>query len=200
MSLLPKNSTLQDQDFAKIIDSQSVLDFSDISFDPMVCDASLLPHIAFMIGANIDNMEEDEARLYLKTYNRKLLGTVGAVEDAARVYFDNAQIIEWFEDKELEKGYFSLFIDVKDDTRFYNLKTVHKAVREMRKNKNVRSQLSHIHMSYVQEQDFSLSSGCVAEADVDVSMVGGYKETLTNDFLPHHGCVCESFCEIKMER
>jgi len=142
MSLLPLNSKNIDQHFAEFLDSRSRVDFSDVSIDPLTCDASLLPHIAFSKGANINNMIESEARAYLKTFKRKALGTVGAVEDAINVCWDEAHLVEWFEDDSLDKGKFRVDITLKSDTlKVYDNRLFALSNRLIKESKNVRSHI-----------------------------------------------------------
>ena len=142
MSLLPQNSKTVDQEFAAIIDTRSRVDYSDIDTDPLTCDASLLPHIAFSKGANIDNMTESEARAYLKTFKRKALGTVGAVEDAINVCWDEANLVEWFEDDSLDKGKFRVDVTLKSDTSIvYDDRLFALSKRLIKESKNVRSHI-----------------------------------------------------------
>ena len=142
MSLLPLNSKIIDQNFAEIIDTRSRVDFSDVSIDPLACDSSLLPHIAFSKGANIDNMLESETRAYLKTFKRKALGTVGAVEDAINVCWDEAHLVEWFEDDNLDKGKFIVDVTLKADTsKVYDNRLFALSNRLIKESKNVRSHI-----------------------------------------------------------
>ena len=104
MNLLPNNSTLADQQFASLFDSKTTLSFKELYVDPLSCNSSLLEHIALLKGANIENMLESEARLYLSTFTKKSVGTVGAVEDAINVCFDDAKLVEWFEEV-VESGF-----------------------------------------------------------------------------------------------
>ena len=102
----------------------------------------MLPHIAFAKGANIDNMLESEARLYLKNFKRKALGTVGAVEDAVNVCWDDAHLVEWFEDSTLEKGKFRIDVTLKaDTTKVYDDRLFSLSNRLIKEAKNVRSQV-----------------------------------------------------------
>ena len=142
MSLLPLNSKVIDQNFAEIIDTRSRVDFSDVSIDTLICDSSLLPHIAFSKGANIDNMTESESRLYLKNFRRKSLGTVGAVEDAINVCWDNAHLVEWFNDGTLDKGMFRIDVTLKaDTTKVYDNRLFALSNRLIKEAKNVRSKV-----------------------------------------------------------
>jgi P2-related tail formation protein len=142
MSLLSKNNSLKSQSFAELLDNQSQVSYADITKDPLICDSSLLPHIALAKFANIDGMQESESRLYLKTFNKKILGTVGAVEDAARVCFEDSKIVEWFEDVEnLKEGEFKLNIDFSSQQK-YGEDEFLLSEKLIKKSKNVRSKFN----------------------------------------------------------
>jgi len=149
MSLLPKNTSLKDQQFAELLDGRSQVNYSDLKIDPLTCNISLLPHLAIIKGANIDNMAESEARTYLKTFSKKANGTVGAVEDAVNVLFDNAQLVEWFEDKErFKKGQFGVSVDVRNDDTKYDERLFSVSNRLIRTAKNVRSKFMGFDVKY----------------------------------------------------
>jgi len=150
MSLLPNNETLQAQRFAVLIDKLATTDYSNLTNDPMLCDISVLQHIAVHKCANIDNMLEHEARIYLKTFNKKTIGTIGAVEDAISVYFSNGQIIEWFEDKEkLRIGQFSVLINVQNDKSIkYDERLFLNTAGLIKKSKNIRSEFAGFNIKY----------------------------------------------------
>jgi len=141
MSLLPNNLSKKDQEFALFLDSNSRVDYSDLKIDVMTCDSSILSHIALIKGANIENMTELEAREYLKTFTKKHIGTVGAVKDAMNVCFDNAELVEWFNSENLQRGYFNINVYLKHkniyDERLFNV-----SKRLIDNAKNVRSKLS----------------------------------------------------------
>ena len=161
MSLLPNNSTLQAQKFASLLDDKSRVDYTDLTNDPLLCDASLLPHIALIKGANIDNMLEHEARAYLKTFRRKSLGTIGAVEDAVNAVWDDARVIEWMDDNTLDKGMFRIDVNLKADTSIiYNDRLFSLSNRLIKKSKNVRSKLNsfNIHLPFI-TAEVQVSSG-----------------------------------------
>ena len=147
MSLLPKNSSLQEQKFASLLDNQSRVSYEDITNDPMLCDESLLPHIALIKGANIDNMLVHEARAYLKTFRRKLLGTIGSVEDAVESLFDEVKVIEWFNDDSLSVGEFNVEVSAVDGGNLYDMRIFNLCKRVIKKSKNVRSQLKELKLS-----------------------------------------------------
>lgn len=149
MSLLPNNTSLKDQQFAVLIDDKSKVDYADLTKDPLNCHASLLPHLALEKGANIDNLSEKEARQYLSTFNKKAIGTVGAVENAINVFFQDAKLIEWHKDPELEKGFFRVDMTVKaDNTMTYDQRTFTLLNRLINKSKNVRSKLAGYEISF----------------------------------------------------
>lgn len=171
MSLLPFSAKVKDQQFAELYDIQSRVDYSDIAPDPLTCHISLLPHIALQKGANIENMKEAEARNYLKTFTKKTIGTAGAVEDAINVCFDNAELIEWFDDENLKKGMFNVSVYLKDDVSLvYDERLFSLSRRLINESKNVRSKLDA----------FDLKVGAAGELDflkaVSTNVV------LTNDF------------------
>jgi phage tail P2-like protein len=145
MSLLPSGATLVEQNFAKLLDIRGKEGYECLDLEPLTCNKSLLPHIAFSLYENIDGITEDEARAYLhmaKTNSFKK-GTVKAVEEAMQVYFQEGKITEWFEDDELKKGEFRVDITVKADTsKIYDEKIFTLAKRVIDKNKNVRSHLN----------------------------------------------------------
>jgi len=188
MSLLPNNSTLQAQRFASLLDDKSRVDYTDLTNDPLLCDVSLLPHIALIKGANIDNMLEHEARAYLKTFRRKSLGTIGAVEDAVNAVWADARVIEWMDDSTLDKGMFRVDVNIKADTSLvYDDRLFSLSKRLIKKSKNIRSQLESfdIHLPLI-TAEVQVSSGSdplkfrpfmsVNELIVsdDISMNGGW--------------------------
>jgi P2-related tail formation protein len=146
MSLLPTNETLKNQRFADLLDRKSIVDYSDIEINPLTCNASLLPHIALIKGANINGMLENEARQYLNINDTKKTGTIGAVEDAVNVVFEDAKVIEWFEDKNnLIKGMFRVDVNIKSDKNvIYDERLFSLSTRLIQNSKNVRSKLKKI--------------------------------------------------------
>lgn len=161
MSLLPNNETLTAQKFAVLLDNRSRVDYTDLTNDPLLCDASLLPHIAVIKGANIDNMLEHEARSYLKTFRRKSIGTIGAVEDAVNAVWDDAKVIEWFDDDSLEIGMFRIDVNLEADTsKVYDDRVFSLSNRLIKQSKNIRSQIESfdIHIPTVTAEVF-VSSG-----------------------------------------
>jgi len=199
LSLLPLNSKNIDQHFAEIIDTRSRVDFSDVSIDPLTCDASLLPHIAFSKCANIDNMLENEARLYLSTFNRKLLGTIGSVEDAVESLFDKAKVIEWFNDDSLSIGEFNVEVSAVDGGNLYDMRIFNLCKTLVKKSKNVRSQLKELKLSYLQKRVLNIHSGAVGENNCIAEMLEGYKETLKGLQNISIGAVGETSSYAKME-
>jgi P2-related tail formation protein len=149
MSLLPNNSSLKDQKFAELFDIKSRVDYSDLKIDVMSCDKSILPHVALKIGANIDNMLESEARKYLSTFTKKAVGTVGAVEDAISSTLDNAQLVEWHQDKEnLAVGFFGVTVQVQNDESIkYDERLFYTSKRVIKENKNVRSKFDSFNLA-----------------------------------------------------
>jgi len=178
MSLLPNNSTLQAQRFASLLDNKSRVDYTDLTNDPLLCDASLLPHIALIKGANIDNMLEHEARAYLSTFKRKLLGTIGAVEDAVDVCFDEVKVVEWFEDDSLSVGEFNIEVSAIDGGNLYDMRVFNLCKNLIKKTKNVRSQLKELRLSYLQKRALKIHSGAVGENSCVADMLEGYEEVL----------------------
>jgi len=171
MSLLPNNSSLKDQGFAQLFDSKSRVDYSDLKIDVMSCDKSILPHVALMIGANIDNMLELEARRYLNTFTKKAVGTVGAVEDAISSTLDNAELVEWYQDEErLPVGFFGVTVQVQNDESIkYDERLFSTSKRVIKENKNVRSKLDGILLK--------LSKGL----EVEVAGAGALSTKLSNE-------------------
>jgi len=148
MSLLPNNETKISQNFAQFIDEKSKVDYSDIGIEPLSCDASLLPHLALIKGANINGMLESEARQYLNTFSKKAIGTIGAVKDAVDVHFKDAVVIEWYQDKEnLAKGMFRIDVNTKTDKNvIYDERLFSLSNRLIQNSKNVRSKLDSFNM------------------------------------------------------
>ena len=175
MNLLPNNAKLTDQSFALLIDTKSTIGFTDLDINPLDCEASLLEHIALIKGANIDNMLEHEARLYLSTFTKKTVGTVGAVEDVVNVCFDDAKLVEWFEDKEnLKRGMFNIDVNLKDDTSLvYDDRLFALSTRLINNAKNVRSKLDSFNLKIQ-------SAGHVGYTSVLVQDIN-----LKNEFKPH---------------
>jgi len=199
MSLLSKNNSLKNQSFAELLDIQSQVSYEDITKDSIICDSSLLPHIALIKGANIDEMQENEARAYLKTFNRKYIGTVGAVEDALKVYFDSPKVVEWFEDKSLLCGDFSIDLKIEDGCRKFNKTTLEKTEKLIKRTKNVRSHLKEIKLNYLSENNSSINIGFVCENSQNLEMHNAYEENIEMTQITNIGLASESFYYIKME-
>ena len=143
--LLPSNNSFKDQNFAKFLDDAIRMDYTNLNIDPLTCDISLLPHLALEKGADIDLMTELEVREYIKLFERKPLGTLGAVEDVAKVHFKNPKIVEWFEDKTLKKGMFRLDVEL-ESTKRYGIDLFTSSARIINKSKNVRSKLDSFNL------------------------------------------------------
>src|SRR3989339_63712 len=201
MNLLPNNSTLADQQFASLFDSKTTLSFKELYVDPLSCNSSLLEHIALLKGANIENMLESEARLYLSTFTKKSVGTVGAVEDAINVCFDDAKLVEWFEDKEnLKRGMFNVDVNLKNDTSLiYDDRLFSLSTRLINNAKNVRSKLDaftlkiqsagHVGYTSALVQDINLKNDFEFkdEASVDLFLLSASISNiaLTNELKTH---------------
>jgi len=199
MSLLPNNSSLQAQKFAVLLDNRSRVDYTDLTNDPLLCDISLLSHIALIKGANIDNMIEHEARAYLKTFRRKSIGTIGAVEDAVNVCFDEVEIIEWFNDDSLSIGEFNIEVSAVDGGNLYDMRIFNLCKNLIKKSKNVRSQLKELKLSYLVTKVLNIHSGAVGESNCMAEMLDGYKETLIGLQKLSIGVVGETSSYAKME-
>jgi len=146
MSLLSTNETKMNQNFADLIDRKSIVDYTDLEINPLTCNISILPHIALIKNANINGMLENEARQYLKTFSTKKTGTIGAVEDAVNVCFEDAKVTEWYQDKEnLAKGMFRIDVNIKADKNvIYDERLFSLSTRLIENSKNVRSKLKKI--------------------------------------------------------
>ena len=178
MSLLPNNSTKKDQLFAEILDNKSSIGFDDLKIDVMTCNISVLPHIALEKGANIDGMLEHEARLYLKTFTKKYIGTIGAVEDAMNACFNNAELIEWFQDDFLEAGEFNICVDVKNDLSLvYGKRLFSLSKRLINDSKNVRSKLNSFELKIKSEGDLYFQKALVQ----NVNLQNNYKYKEASD-------------------
>ncbi len=153
MNLLPKNETKISQNFAQFIDEKSRVDYSDIGIEPLSCDASLLPHLALIKGANINGMLESEARQYLSTFSKKAIGTIGSVKDAVDVHFKDAVVTEWYQDKEnLAKGMFRIDVNTKADAGvIYDDRLFSSSTRLINSSKNVRSKLDFVNIKLSQQ-------------------------------------------------
>ncbi len=142
MQLLPSNSSLQEQKFAQFLDEVAKEDYGVLSICPLECKASLLPHLALWVGVDISDLEESEAREYIKkaiqTKTKK--GTVGAVEEVLKSIFSEAVLKEWFEDDSLKKGEFKAHLTIKPDPSLkYGEKKFEAIKRLINQTKNVRS-------------------------------------------------------------
>ena len=142
MQLLPSNSSLQEQTFAQFLDEMAKEDYGVLSICPLECKASLLPHLALWVGVDISDLEESEAREYIKkaiqTKTKK--GTVGAVEEVLKSIFSEAVLKEWFEDDSLKKGEFKAHLTIKPDPALkYGEKKFEATKRLINQTKNVRS-------------------------------------------------------------
>lgn len=168
MNLLPNNATLADQQFALLLDSKSTLGFKDLNANPLSCDSSILPHIALLKGANIDNMLESEARQYLSTFTKKSAGTVGAVVDAINVCFDDAKLVEWFEDKEnLKRGMFNVDVNLKNNaSSVYDDRLFSVSTRLINNAKNVRSKLDAFNLKIKSGGEINYSANSVTDLNL----------------------------------
>lgn len=71
-----------------------------VTFEPLVCDKCLLPHLALDLDVNLAGLNEDEQRAYLHNAReiKRKIGTVWAVNSAASSIFkDNIKIRPWNE-------------------------------------------------------------------------------------------------------
>ena len=145
--LLPTNQALKEQRFAEFVDESLIHDNSVITLDPLTCHFSLLEHIALGFGASIAGMNENEARLYLSKIERikTQRGTAGAVEDTLAVTFEDAELVEWFEDRaSLEVGEFGVEVVIKADASLVYDKRKFKLSKWLiNQAKNVRSHLKY---------------------------------------------------------
>jgi len=134
MSLLPLNQTSNAQNFADLLDIQTIEDYSILNTDPLVCHLSLLAHIAFGLNVDISSMTEPKARVYLKNIQkgRNIAGTVQAVEDAIDIFLGEGKLVEWFEDERLSRGHF-MIVTQQDEVKTF--------LQNIKYFKNVRSKL-----------------------------------------------------------
>jgi len=183
MRLLPSNSSLKDQRFAELLDTTSKVNYSDFKINPLTCDASLLPHIALVKGANIENLKEQEARLYLNTFTKKSIGTAGAVEDAINSFFNNAKLIEWFEDKEnLKRGMFKVEVNLKDDKScVYGEREFTLSSRLINSSKNHRSKLDSFDIKISSLGDINYTARSITDLQLSNELI--FKKSITKFFL-----------------
>jgi hypothetical protein len=89
-------------------------------------------------------MLEGEIRQYLSTFTKKIVGTAGAVEDAMNVCFDDAKLVEWFDDREnLKRGMFNIDVNLKDDLNLkYDDRLFLLSTKLLNNAKNIRSKLN----------------------------------------------------------
>jgi len=150
MSLLPNNSSLTEQKFAEFLDDRTKESYTVLKIDPLSCDARLLPHLAASVNVNISNLEEKEARLYIKNAIeiKRYAGTVWAVEKAINATFEDATLKEWF-DADLEQGYFDVEVKLPaDPNAIYSTKTWSRAKKLIHTSKNARSHLHHFKLIF----------------------------------------------------
>ncbi len=142
MSLLPLNQSKQNQAFASLIDEKTYISYDGLKIDPLTCDVSFLEHIAIKKGADISNLSEKEARVYLSTFDKRFNGTVKAVKDAIDVFFQDSSLVEWFDDENLKKGTFRVDMFIQPQREKYDKKTFDLLNRLINNSKNVRSKLA----------------------------------------------------------
>ena len=150
MSLLPSNSSLTEQKFAEFLDDRTKENYTVLKIDPLSCDARLLSHLAVSVNVDISNLEEKEARLYIKNAIeiKRYAGTVWAVEKAINATFEDATLKEWF-DADLEQGYFDVEVKLPaDPNAIYSKKTWSRAKKLIHISKNVRSHLHHFKLIF----------------------------------------------------
>jgi len=187
-NLLSPNTKLLEQKFANFIEESSIQDFKLLSIDPMICDTSLLGHLALAYNLNIEKMKEKEIRAFIKRFlkNESILGTAKAVENTLSVVFQNAKLIEWFEADDLEVGEFRIGVTVKADENIkYDARKFSLSNRLINEAKNVRSHLkdfevklpdSHcdIAMFGAGAVDIKLSKKLTPLAGAVNTFIGGY--------------------------
>ncbi|AXH14375.1 phage tail protein I [Malaciobacter mytili LMG 24559] len=98
-SILPSNENLIERTIEEL--GARIFNFEELDYitlDPMKCDASLLPHLAFDLDVSILGLDEDEARVYLVNAReiKRLTGSVWAVNKAAfSVFGENIKVQPW---------------------------------------------------------------------------------------------------------
>lgn len=114
-SILPPNEDAIQRTIEEL--GASVFDFEElekVTINPLVCDESLLPHLALDLDVSILGLEEDEARIYLANAReiKRLTGTVWAVNTAAASVFGNNIKVKPWNELGIDPGTFKIQVDV----------------------------------------------------------------------------------------
>lgn len=99
MNLIPAHERKIQKDVENIGTSTlEKFDISQLTVDPLKCDASLLPHLALALDVSIAGLDENEARAYLQNSReiKKYIGSTYAVKKAASSIFgDDIEVQPW---------------------------------------------------------------------------------------------------------
>ena len=172
-NILPPNQKAIDQQFSFLMEQISSENYQDLDVNPLTCDKTLLSHLALSYGIDISNLDEQEARRYIKNAKniKRYEGTRLAVDEASKVVFENSTIKEWYEN-DLEVGLFDIEVQVSNDvSKIYTPAKFDKSKEIIKKAKNVRShQNSFIVEVPTLNHLINLDSSNIIYIDVDTQL------------------------------
>lgn len=145
VNLLPSNTSDEMRAVDEVASQRiDLLSKSDFNLLPQSCKKELLPHLAYMYDLDISGLQEQGIRDYISSAFevKKYQGTIYAVRLSLKSIFNEAEIIEWFEDKNdvLEPFHFKANLVMKSNTSTsYDPMKFEKAKQLINASKNARS-------------------------------------------------------------
>ena len=116
-SLLPLNEDQIQRDIEAIgTNTLNKFDTSKLTVNPLFCDVSILPHLAFALDVSIESLDESEARAYLQNAReiKKYIGSPYAVNKAASSIFGNDVKVQTWDKHNGVPGTYKILLDAKE--------------------------------------------------------------------------------------
>jgi phage tail P2-like protein len=179
MSLLPKNENKEIQCLSDIygafLDDLPLEEISILPKGEKPAITKILPILAHMFAIDITGIEENKARDIIQSalliHRRK--GTVWALKELLKKYGE-AELIEWF-DYDGKPYHFKVDFSASD----YEIKPqfLEKLRQDIEKDKNLRSKLEEILLSYLVELEFGIATGTLCEIETSAESDNFFETT-----------------------
>lgn len=193
LTLLPPNESIELKN-TDIALRSVVPDYLDaIDFNPMTCDAKLLPYLAqcWQVLYWDEAWSEDEKRRFIRDAPlvHRHIGTPFAIKKMFEALDIEANITEWYESGG-EPYTFDIELSLK--SKEITPDVLLRLRKYVEVYKNVRTQLNDIVLSYTAKESLTAHMGCLPEVHAEATMVDRFQFDGTLHLKLHTGMVSET--------